>query len=184
MEALAFKTEDGEHPHQQIAWKRVVQGVREMCDVCETTLFNFHWACGKCGYVVCIDCYKSRRAPQSSANSNGSKNDDEKEARPHAFQLFLCPIPPSISYAGFHLRSPLQDFLCWILHRDILIWIPSLAGFCLPMRISCIGLRQDPVKDFLWIPAVSFSFAILPSISLVGIPHRVSPKDFLCWILR
>lgn len=43
-----------------IAWKRVVQGVREMCDVCETTLFNFHWACGKCGFVVCLDCYKVR----------------------------------------------------------------------------------------------------------------------------
>lgn len=41
-----------------IAWKRVVQGVREMCDVCETTLFNFHWTCGKCGFVVCLDCYK------------------------------------------------------------------------------------------------------------------------------
>lgn len=41
-----------------VAWKRVVQGVREMCDVCETTLFNFHWACSKCGFVVCIDCYK------------------------------------------------------------------------------------------------------------------------------
>lgn len=44
-----------------IAWKRVVQGVREMCDVCETTLFNFHWACGKCGFVVCLDCYKGRK---------------------------------------------------------------------------------------------------------------------------
>lgn len=41
-----------------VAWKRVVQGVREMCDVCETTLFNYHWTCGKCGFVVCIDCYK------------------------------------------------------------------------------------------------------------------------------
>lgn len=41
-----------------VAWKRVVQGVREMCDVCETTLFNYHWACGKCGFVVCLDCYK------------------------------------------------------------------------------------------------------------------------------
>lgn len=41
-----------------IAWKRVVQGVREICDVCETTLFNFHWTCGKCGFVVCLDCYK------------------------------------------------------------------------------------------------------------------------------
>ncbi|XP_045460548.1 lysine-specific demethylase 3A-like isoform X3 [Harmonia axyridis] len=44
-----------------VAWKRVVQGVREMCDVCETTLFNFHWACGKCGFVVCLDCYKGRK---------------------------------------------------------------------------------------------------------------------------
>lgn len=43
-----------------VAWKRVIQGVREMCDVCETTLFNYHWACGKCGFVVCIDCYKVR----------------------------------------------------------------------------------------------------------------------------
>lgn len=41
-----------------VAWKRVVQGVREMCDVCETTLFNYHWVCEKCGFVVCIDCYK------------------------------------------------------------------------------------------------------------------------------
>lgn len=41
-----------------VSWKRVVQGVREMCDVCETTLFNFHWACKKCGFVVCLDCYK------------------------------------------------------------------------------------------------------------------------------
>lgn len=45
----------------KIAWKRVVQGVREMCDVCETTLFNYHWACAKCGFVVCLDCYKVRK---------------------------------------------------------------------------------------------------------------------------
>ena len=31
-----------------------------MCDVCEATLFNKHWACGKCGFVVCIDCYRQR----------------------------------------------------------------------------------------------------------------------------
>lgn len=44
-----------------IAWKRVVQGVREMCDVCDTTLFNLHWACKKCGFVVCIACYRGRK---------------------------------------------------------------------------------------------------------------------------
>lgn len=37
-----------------------------MCDVCETTLFNYHWACGKCGFVVCIDCYKVMKKYSSS----------------------------------------------------------------------------------------------------------------------
>ncbi|KAK2878595.1 hypothetical protein Q8A67_019386 [Cirrhinus molitorella] len=44
----------------QIMWKRAVRGVREMCDACEATLFNMHWACHKCGFVVCMDCYKAK----------------------------------------------------------------------------------------------------------------------------
>ncbi|XP_076470563.1 lysine-specific demethylase 3A-like isoform X2 [Babylonia areolata] len=43
-----------------VVWKRAVTGVREMCDVCETTIFNMHWVCSKCGYVVCLDCYKAK----------------------------------------------------------------------------------------------------------------------------
>ncbi|XP_036825495.1 lysine-specific demethylase 3B isoform X1 [Oncorhynchus mykiss] len=48
-------------PHQKVAWKRAVRGVREMCDVCETTVFNIHWVCRKCGFGVCLDCYRQRR---------------------------------------------------------------------------------------------------------------------------
>ncbi|TRY57887.1 hypothetical protein DNTS_014404 [Danionella cerebrum] len=44
----------------QIMWKRAVRGVREMCDACEASLFNMHWACHKCGFVVCMDCFKAR----------------------------------------------------------------------------------------------------------------------------
>lgn len=44
-----------------MAWKRAVRGVREMCDVCETTLFNIHWVCRKCGFGVCLDCYRLRK---------------------------------------------------------------------------------------------------------------------------
>ena len=43
---------------QAVGWKRVVQGVREMCDTCDSTLFNLHWACQRCGFVVCIECYR------------------------------------------------------------------------------------------------------------------------------
>ena len=43
-----------------VVWKRAVKGVREMCDVCATTLFNYHWTCGRCGVFACLDCYKFR----------------------------------------------------------------------------------------------------------------------------
>lgn len=43
-----------------IIWKRAVFLVREMCDVCATSIFNFHFVCSKCGTSVCIDCYKER----------------------------------------------------------------------------------------------------------------------------
>lgn len=66
-----------------VAWKRVVQGVREMCDVCETTLFNYHWACGKCGFVVCLDCYKDRK--QKSAKIWGEVGKDRDD-----FSWLLC----------------------------------------------------------------------------------------------
>jgi len=41
----------------KIVWKKCVNGIREMCDVCKTTIFNYHWSCVKCGFVVCIDCF-------------------------------------------------------------------------------------------------------------------------------
>lgn len=42
-----------------LAWKRPVEGVREMCDTCCTTIFNMHWSCSKCGHAICLDCYRS-----------------------------------------------------------------------------------------------------------------------------
>lgn len=54
-----------------------MQGVREMCDVCETTLFNYHWACGKCGFVVCIDCYKARKYGEVKIWSEGTRDRDD-----------------------------------------------------------------------------------------------------------
>ncbi|GFQ73560.1 lysine-specific demethylase 3A [Trichonephila clavata] len=46
---------------QRMTWKRIVQGVREMCDVCSTTIFNIHWVCPVCGFSVCFECYKVRK---------------------------------------------------------------------------------------------------------------------------
>jgi hypothetical protein len=51
------------HHNQQpevssVAWKPAVRNVREMCDVCKTTIFNYHWTCGRCGIFICLDCYQ------------------------------------------------------------------------------------------------------------------------------
>uniref|UniRef100_A0A182U4P6 [histone H3]-dimethyl-L-lysine(9) demethylase n=1 Tax=Anopheles melas TaxID=34690 RepID=A0A182U4P6_9DIPT len=58
-----------------IAWKQAVQGVREMCDVCQTTLFNHHWVCSTCGFVVCIDCYKCRKNGIITADTSAKDKD-------------------------------------------------------------------------------------------------------------
>lgn len=52
----------------QYVWKKATQGVREMCDVCQTALFNFHWTCKSCGLVACADCHKTQRAAKSLNN--------------------------------------------------------------------------------------------------------------------
>ncbi|GAA48942.1 Lysine-specific demethylase 3A, variant 2 [Clonorchis sinensis] len=57
------------HPANVVAWKRPVKGVREMCDVCETTMFNTHWVCAKCGYSVCVHCCEEARVRKNCAKS-------------------------------------------------------------------------------------------------------------------
>lgn len=48
-----------------------------MCDVCETTLFNLHWSCNKCGLAVCLECCKSRRDGCAKSWSESEKDCDE-----------------------------------------------------------------------------------------------------------
>ncbi|KAG8546473.1 hypothetical protein GDO81_018824 [Engystomops pustulosus] len=55
-------------PQKQVAWKRAVRGVREMCDVCDTTIFNLHWVCPKCGFGVCVDCHRMKKKSLSSGS--------------------------------------------------------------------------------------------------------------------
>ncbi|XP_031713699.1 lysine-specific demethylase 3B isoform X3 [Anarrhichthys ocellatus] len=69
-------------PHQKVAWKRAVRGVREMCDVCETTLFNIHWVCRKCGFGVCLDCYRLRR--------NRAREDVDEGPEDEVFSWLKC----------------------------------------------------------------------------------------------
>lgn len=46
-----FKSDD-----KPVIWKRLIAGVIELCDLCSTTLFNFHFICTRCGLSLCVDC--------------------------------------------------------------------------------------------------------------------------------
>lgn len=46
-----------------------------MCDVCDTTLFNMHWVCHKCGFVVCLDCYKVK--VREVRKESGTEEEDD-----------------------------------------------------------------------------------------------------------
>lgn len=67
-----------------IAWKRSVYLVREICDVCDTSVFNYHWTCVHCGTYVCIDCYEEREEGTSRWKP---KTKVDKEDRDNFFWL-------------------------------------------------------------------------------------------------
>ncbi|GIY48335.1 lysine-specific demethylase 3A [Caerostris extrusa] len=69
-----------------MTWKRIVQGVREMCDVCSTTIFNVHWVCPICGFSVCIDCYKVRK------QGVVTEDDEEQPKDRDEFKWLLCTM--------------------------------------------------------------------------------------------
>lgn len=48
---IKFKSET-----KPLIWKRPIERVLEICDLCSTTLFNYHFICTKCGLSVCVDC--------------------------------------------------------------------------------------------------------------------------------
>jgi len=57
--SLLFLHEQGErlvNDEKKIIWKRYMAGWREVCDECYTTLFNHHYMCQQCGYMICIEC--------------------------------------------------------------------------------------------------------------------------------
>ena len=78
---------------REIAVKETDDGFREMCDDCRTTLFNFHWVCRECGFCVCNDCYKERKA-----HGNGKEDGDNEEQ-------VLVPIFLLILYIIIFLKT-------------------------------------------------------------------------------
>ncbi|OXU20831.1 hypothetical protein TSAR_013383, partial [Trichomalopsis sarcophagae] len=122
---------------QSVIWKRVVKGIREMCDLCDTTLFNYHWTCGKCGFVVCIDCYEARKKGTPVWTESGKGRDK--------FAWLLC--------ANRQTHTPEHLLLTQIIPADCLIQIDQRLHECrnewgIPKYCSC-DTACKPVNENL-----------------------------------
>ncbi|XP_053960447.1 lysine-specific demethylase 3A-A isoform X1 [Anastrepha ludens] len=134
-----------ENPNTVIAWKKVVQGLREICDVCDTTLFNFHWTCDKCGFGVCLDCFKDRKEQRSCRK----RRTGDKTQRGHdEFHWMLCTATtPS------HQKHELRELmLTQIIAGDALNVLGRLlhdirAMWQVPQMCGCLLSKQDLPPD-------------------------------------
>lgn len=53
-----------------------MEGVQETCDTCDTTVFDVHWTCKKCGFVVCNDCHSRQVAADEAEDQDETKKLD------------------------------------------------------------------------------------------------------------
>ncbi|VDM31655.1 unnamed protein product [Hydatigera taeniaeformis] len=102
-------------PSRHVAWKRPVQGVREMCDVCETTMFNSHWVCTKCGYSVCSACYyakassltKTKDSPDLLGDATSTVTPAVHESGVEEVGVKnLSPAVVQLSFEDYSVRQP------------------------------------------------------------------------------
>ncbi|CAD6991782.1 unnamed protein product [Ceratitis capitata] len=134
-----------ENPNTVIAWKKVVQGLREICDVCDTTLFNFHWTCEKCGFGVCLDCFKDRKEQRSCHKKRAA----DKLQRGHdEYHWMLCSATTPT-----HQKHELRDLmLTQIIASDALNVLGRLlhdvrAMWQVPQMCGCLLSKQDLPPD-------------------------------------
>lgn len=140
-----------------MTWKRIVQGVREMCDVCYTTLFNIHWVCPLCGLAVCIDCYKSRKQGITVEYEDGQpKNRDQ-------YNWLLCSLRQPHDIEALVKAQIIPGKALWIM-RDLLhkaralLNIPSYCK-CNPKAITSSEKRASTgiCKQLMCVVSKSFT---------------------------
>ena len=127
-----------------VTWKKPVKGIRELCDTCQTTIFNAHYVCPKCGLAVCIDCFGGRRNQTSPLMKNLGKHRDE-----HGW--LLCNDKEPHDLTQFHLARFITASIfatvnnAYHMHRNV----DSILGLC------CDRLREQLRVDFRELCATS-----------------------------
>ncbi|CAF3441956.1 unnamed protein product [Rotaria socialis] len=120
---------------KSIVWKQYMAGWREVCDECSTTLFNYHYMCKECGYMLCIEC--SNELSQIS----GEKRKKIKRLCTHDNTYSLSEFFPWESL--IKLRKDCSDYLSK-LNMDCSIQLyPSLKNENLSVFIKSLKVKRS-----------------------------------------
>lgn len=151
-EAEALKLHEN-HQNNTIAWKKIVKGIREICDVCDTTLFNFHWTCDKCGFGVCLDCFKDRKEQRNACRKMRTSQQRGRDE----FYWLLCNSTQKHQLNELMLTQIIAgdalNVLGKMLHHVRAVWqVPQVCGCLLslqklPSNADVNILIQDMIKE-------------------------------------
>lgn len=110
-------------PEKPLIWKRLIDGVLELCDLCNTTLFNFHLICTSCGLTLCIECANEQNP--SLANKKCSIKDKEE----HNYDE-LCLTQIIVGDSMDIIQRTLHDVVKrWNIHHECTYQTESILEF-------------------------------------------------------
>jgi len=129
---------------EMVSWKRSVGGVRELCDVCSTTLFNTHWTCFHCGFTVCIDCCST--ALHCERTINNSEALDSKD-----LTCLTCQAGSrrwlNCTALGKTLHRPTDLTMTQIIPTDGKLLAATSQIYCFRLHV-CVLFLQEHKKQF------------------------------------
>ncbi|XP_024081835.1 uncharacterized protein LOC106670702 isoform X2 [Cimex lectularius] len=81
---------------------------RDLCDSCSTTVFNRHWVCKYCAFVVCLHCFKDFKLCQENNRRFKCHWDVCSVGVIHTVKFFvLCEVIPRAYLNNLEARSKL-----------------------------------------------------------------------------
>jgi [histone H3]-dimethyl-L-lysine9 demethylase len=118
--------------NSELIWKRTIERVSEICDLCSTTLFNLHFICSICGISLCFDCIDESK----DGSFDISCSIPDKEAHTHA-DLKLTQI----------IVEDSMDKLQKLLHETCLLW--NIDHKCDLSHVKIENSKRNLAKNML-----------------------------------
>ncbi len=140
-----------------VIWKRLQYKVREMCDVCSTSLFNAHFTCTECGIIVCTDCHQTRmKGNLSYQGSSGTYKSKKRRVNAKAFDSHYWPFCKVPGHEHQPEKLILTQIICGDILKDMLKKLHKVKAqhslsfnCCLEESKEIIDPGREQVTNFL-----------------------------------